>query len=235
MNHPNDPTFRTTQWTVVLQAQAQESQLALDQLCQRYWYPLYAFVRRKGHGAEEAKDLTQEFFAQFLEKHWLKSVNQERGKFRTFLMMAMKRFLANQRNHQRRLKRGGNKPPLSLDAIEAEERFAAEALLHEDPSLLYDRGWALTLIKQCLAQLEKEQEPQKFQVLRSALVAGTADFDCAQAAETLGMSEGATRVAVHRLRKRYREIFRYEIAQTLSDPADFDKEINHLIEILSKG
>ena len=235
MNHPKDPSFHTTQWTVVLRAQAQESQLALDQLCQRYWYPLYAFVRRQGHDAEEAKDLTQEFFAQFLEKHWLKSVEQERGKFRTFLMMAMKRFLSNQRNYQRCLKRGGSQPPLSLDAIEAEQRFAAEPTSHDDPSLLYDRGWALTLIKQCLAQLEKEQDSEKFPILRPALVAGTSDFDCAQAAKDLGMSEGATRVAVHRLRKRYREIFQYEITQTLSDPQDFEQEVNHLIQILSKG
>lgn len=235
MSQANDPLFRTTHWTVVFQARGEESTLALEELCQRYWYPLYAFVRRQGHSVEEAKDLTQEFFAQFLEKHWLKSVDQERGKFRTFLMMAMQRFLANQWKQRNRIKRGGGVTQISLDSLEAEERFSSEPRTQEDPCLLYDRGWALTLIKQSLAELEKEQEPEKWLILRPALTTETADFDYKAAAQALNISEGATRVAVHRLRKRYREIFRYEIAQTIATPNEVEEEVAYLIQVLSKG
>lgn len=233
MNIANDPLFRTTRWTVVLQAQGEPSTLALDELCQRYWYPLYAFVRRQGHNATEAQDLTQEFFARLLEKQWLDAAKRERGKFRTFLIIAMKRFLANEWKQSQRLKRGGGTPILSLDELEAEERFSHEPCTEEDASLLYDRGWALTLLDRSLQQVEQEQDPEKFEILKPCLIAAKGEFDCTKAAQKLGMSEGTTRVAVHRLRKRYREIFRQEIAQTVAKPEDIDDEVRHLIKVIS--
>ena len=229
-----DPAFYTTRWTVVLQAQ-DEAGTALEELCQRYWYPLYAFVRRRGHSAADAEDLTQEFFARLLSKRWLEAADQERGKFRTFLMMAMKRFLANEWDRSRRLKRGGDTAILSLDTLGAEQRFANEPAAPEDELLLYDRGWALTLLERTLARLAREQEAEKFAVLKPALTADRGAFDCAAAAGELGLSEGATRVAVHRLRKRYRELFREEISQTVAHPGEIEEEIRHLVEILAKG
>ena len=236
MNSNNDPQFRTTQWSIVLEARGESATRALEQLCQCYWYPLYAFVRRKGHRAAEAQDLTQEFFSCLLEKRWLNAVERERGKFRTFLMMAMKRFLANEWDHSHRLKRGGENAVLSLDAIEAEKRFEAEsANTSSDPSLLYDRGWALSLLDRSLKIVEAEQDPEKFAALKPSLISGKGDFDCSVAAQALGVSDGTARVAVHRLRKRYREILRNEIAQTVSGPSEVDDEVLYLINILAKG
>ena len=209
---------------------------ALEELCQRYWFPLYAFARRRGHSAADAEDLTQEFFSRLLSKQWLDAVDRQRGKFRTFLLMAMKRFLANEWQHAQRLKRGGGAVPLSLDTEDAEARYARESP-HDtaDASRIYDRQWALTLLRRTLQRLETEQSPEKFTALQTCLTAARGEFDCARAAATLGIQEGAARVAVHRLRKRYREIFREEIAQTIADPSDLEDEVRYLIGVLALG
>lgn len=236
MTNSADPVFHTTRWTMVLRARAPEdSEAALEELCRRYWYPLYAFVRRSGRGPDDAQDLTQEFFARLLEKGWLDAADRERGKFRTFLMMAMKRFLANEWDRSRRIKRGGGVAPISLDAEDAERRYATEPHTPSDEGHVYDRRWALTLLDRTLTRLEKEEPPDRFAILKSSLTAGRGEFDCAAVAGALGIAEGAARVAVHRFRKRYREIFREEIAETVADSSDVDEEVRYLVEILAKG
>ncbi len=234
MTPQGDPVFHTTRWTDVLQAR-QESGTALEELCQRYWYPVYAFIRRRGQSTCEAEDLTQEFFARLLAKRWLDAAEKDRGKFRTFLMMAVKRFLANEWDRSRRLKRGGDAPTLSLDMVDAERRFVAEVDNSGDEYLLYDRGWALTLLAQTLRRLEAEIGRERFEILRSSLTASRGEFDLSRAGLALGLSEGAIRVAVHRFRKRYRDVMRDEVAQTLSDPTDIEGEVRHLIDILAQG
>ncbi|MEM7144515.1 MAG: sigma-70 family RNA polymerase sigma factor [Verrucomicrobiota bacterium] len=234
MLRSEDPAFHTTRWTVVLEARGQEEE-ALEDLCRRYWYPLYVFVRRRGHGAADAEDLTQEFFARLLEKKWLDAVDRDRGKFRSFLMMAMKRFLANEWDRSQSLKRGGGATHFSLDMDGAEERYAEEPGEPADEALVYDRRWALTLLDRSLRKLEDEEEGERFAVLKQCLTAERGGFDCAGAGSILGMSEGAVRVAVHRLRKRFREIFRAEIAETVADAGDLDGEMRYLAEILAKG
>lgn len=233
--HAGDARFNTTRWTLVLRARESDAG-ALEALCQSYWYPLYAFVRRGGHSVHDAQDLVQEFFSRLLEKHWLEGLDREKGRFRTFLMMAMKRFLANEWKGARRLKRGGGVPALSLDWDTAEDRYAAEPVEMPDEASVFDRRWALTLLERTLSRLEREQSsPGFFDALKPAIALGRGEFDCAAAAARLGMSEGALRVAVHRLRKRYREIFREEIAETVASPADVEGEIHYLVEVLARG
>ena len=216
---------------------AQENQHeALERLCETYWYPLYAFVRRGGHTAHDAQDLTQAFFERLLEKAWLDGVQPELGKFRTFLMMAMKRFLANEWKSAKRLKRGGGAHAIPLDWTEAEMRYTSEPTSIDDQCAVFDRRWALTLLDRALVRLEKEQPTSEaFAVLKPALTAGHGGFDCASAAIKLGQNEGTVRVAVHRLRKRYREIFREEIAHTGAEPTEVDDEIRYLVEVLARG
>ncbi|MCB1227814.1 MAG: sigma-70 family RNA polymerase sigma factor [Verrucomicrobiales bacterium] len=235
MDSRDSASFHTTRWTQVVRARGQQD-VALAQLCEAYWYPLYVFVRRCGHGASDAQDLTQSFFLRLLEKHWLNGVDPERGKFRTFLMTAMKRFLTNEWKAAHRLKRGGVEAVIPLDAVEAETRYAAEPGSLVDGTAVFDRRWALTLLECSLERLEEEQaDARLFATLKPALTAGHGAFDCEAAARQLGMKEGTVRVAVHRLRKRFREIFREEIAHTVSDPGDVEAEIHYLIEVLARG
>ncbi len=220
---------------MVLQARAHDTG-ALEMLCRSYWYPLYAFVRRNGNGVHDSQDLVQEFFSRLLEKDWLDGLDRDRGRFRTFLMMAMKRFLANEWKAAQRLKRGGGAVVLSLDWEGAEERYAAEPVELPDEATVFDRRWALTLLERTLERLEGEQgSAEVFAVLKPSFTLDRGEFDCAGAASQLSMSEGAVRVAVHRLRKRYREIFREEIAHTVASPADVEGEIHHLVEVLARG
>jgi DNA-directed RNA polymerase specialized sigma24 family protein len=229
--------FQTTRWSLVLMAGAEAETGALETLCRRSWYPLYGFIRRSGRGEEDAKDLTQEFFARLLEKQWLQDADPHRGKFRTFLLMALKRFLANEWDRTQCLKRGGGSVVVPLDATEAESRYQHEALQALDDHLMFDRRWALTLLEQSLERLEGEwgERAAEFQVLKGCLTAERGRFDCDEAAAKLGSNEGAVRVAVHRLRKRFREVFREEIAQTIADPADVDEEVRHLVDVLAQG
>jgi RNA polymerase sigma-70 factor (ECF subfamily) len=227
--------FATTHWTVVLAAgrsSAPEADRALEELCRTYWYPLYAFVRRQGHSKEDAEDLTQGFFARFLERNYLEGLRSEKGRFRAFLLAALKHFLANEHDRAGRQKRGGGVAPLSLNWQDADARYQIDPADLLSPNKLYDRAWATTLLEQVIARLRDEcaaeGKGQVFQQLKPFLTMGKNAIPYAQAAASLGLNEGAARVAVHRLRKRYRELLRQEIAQTLSEPADLEEELRAL-------
>lgn len=227
--------FATTHWTVVLAAgrrSTPQADRALEELCRTYWYPLYAYVRRQGHSKEDAEDLTQGFFASFLKRNYLEGLSSERGRFRAFLLAALKHYLANERDRAGRQKRGGGVVPLSLDWQDAEARYQIDPADQLSPDKLYDRAWAMTLLEQVIARLRAdcaaEGRAGGFEQLKPFLMVGKGAIPYAEAAARLGVNEGAARVAVHRLRKRYRELLRAEIAQTLSDPADLDEEMRAL-------
>lgn len=230
--------FAATRWTVVLAAKGRNSPEAADamaELCRVYWYPLYAFIRRRGYETHEAEDLTQEFFARLLEKHGLAGVDREKGKFRAFLMAAVKHFLANQRDRARAKKRGGGRAVIAWEGLNAEARYRLEPAHELTPERLFERRWALAVLDQVLARLQDEFDKggktQLFAALKGTLT-GRVESPYAVIAERLGMSEVAVKVAVHRLRKRYREVLREEIAHTVADPAEIDEEIRHLLDCL---
>lgn len=238
---PRQPLFLTTRWSIVLSARdhaSSSSTLALESLCRTYWYPLYVFVRRQGNGAHDAQDLTQEFFARLLEKDYLQSVEREKGRFRTFLIMAMKRFLMNEWDKAHTRKRGGNIPHLALDADLAESRYLAEPSEIHPADQVYERRWALTLLDQAMARLRSDYEgsgrEKEFEHLKGSLTAGRGEVSYQEIAGALQMTEGAARVALHRLRKRFREVFREEIASTVSTSAEVDDEVRHVVAILSR-
>ncbi len=231
--------FASTRWTVVLSAghkSSPQSDQALAELCRTYWYPLYAFVRRQGHSREDAEDLVQGFFARFLERNYLEQVTSERGKFRAFLLACLKHFLANEWDKATRQKRGGAAPHLSLDWQSADERYQFEPQDSASPDRLFDRAWAQALLERALARLKQEYKDAGkaglFEHARSFLMAKSEALQHAEAAPALGLDAGALRVAVHRLRKRYREMLKEEIAQTLSDPAAVQEELRSLQEAL---
>ena len=232
--------FVTTHWSVVLSARdksSPQSAAALEKLCRAYWYPLYAHVRWLGNSPHDAEDLTQEFFARLLEKNYLEAAERERGRFRTFLLMALKRFLANEWDRARTRKRGGGVAPLPLDREVAEQRYQAEAA--EFPSdRMYERRWALALLAQTMSRLRAEFEQAGnsagFERLKAFLTFGNQNIPCAAAAAELGVSEGALRVTVHRLRKRFRELFREEISHTVTSAEDAEEEFRHLLAALSE-
>ena len=231
--------FMTTQWSMVLAAadgSSPESDRALALLCRTYWYPLYAFVRRQGHPAHEAEDLTQEFFARILEKQYLEGVGPEKGRFRTFLMVCLRRFLANEWDRRRALKRGGGKAALSIDFSDADARYRLEPAHDLTPERLFERRWALTLLEQVLANLAEEMQragkAELFDALKVYLAAQSSAPPHAEVAAKIGMSEGAVKVAVHRLRQWYRQLLRDEIAKTVGDDRDVDEEIGRLFSAL---
>jgi RNA polymerase sigma factor (sigma-70 family) len=228
--------FATTHWTVVLSAGHSETTRgrdALAALCETYWYPLYAFVRRQGHSPHDAEDLTQGFFARLLESESLASVSREKGKFRTFLLVALKRFLANEWHRARSQKRGGAAFHLPLQGHTAETRYIAEPIEHLTAEKLFERRWALTLLDRVLARLGDEFDAagkkELFEKLKPYLMAEKGTIPYAEAAIALGMKEGALKVTVHRLRRRFRRLFREEVAQTVARPEDIDDEIRHLL------
>ncbi len=234
------PLFATTHWSVVLSAGDQhtpEGTAALEQLCRTYWYPLYAYVRRDGHSPADAQDLTQEFFAGLLARKSLTQVSPEKGKFRSFLLAALRHSLADQRDRARALKRGGGVEVLSLDAQEAEGRYRLEPVDRLDAEKIYERRWAMTLLKQALDRLRAESaaagKAQWFERLRSFLT-GESGFTSAETAAELGLTDTAFRGAVYRLRQRYRELVREEIAHTVSDPSETEEEIRHLIAVINQ-
>ncbi|MEI9961732.1 MAG: sigma-70 family RNA polymerase sigma factor [Limisphaerales bacterium] len=235
------PVFVTTHWSLVLSArdlQSPQSADALEMLCRAYWYPLYAYVRRSGQSKENAEDLTQAFFALLLEKNFLDAARQERGRFRSFLLIALKRFLANEWDKSKAQKRGGLQIPISLDTEMAERKFQTEFAATEiSPDLAYERRWALTLLEQTLSRLRSEFEhagkTSEFERLKNFLTADKSEIPYANVATELQMSENALRVAVHRLRKRYRELFREEIAHTLAEGENVEDELRHLLNVLS--
>lgn len=207
--------------------------VALEELCRTYWYPLYAYVRHQGHSPEDAEDLTQAFFSRFLSKNYLADLDSNRGRFRAFLLASLKHFLANEWDRSRRQKRGGGAPLLSLDYQGADTRYRIDPPDNLSPDKLYDRAWATTLLERVIARLREENRADdkagQFEQLKSYLMVGTGDIPYAAAAIALGTTEGAVRVAVHRLRRRYRELLQQEIIQTLADPAQAEEEMRSLM------
>ena len=233
-----DP-FETTHWSLILSARDRadpRAREALAALCQSYWPPIYAYIRRHGHDPDAAEDLTQGFFATLLEPRALAGVDQKKGKFRAFLLASCRHFLGHQRDHDRALKRGGDKRPLSIDARDAEGRYAREPADHLTPEALFVRRWALALLEGVLDDLRAEYtragNSELFDALKSTLTGDPRSAPYAQVGEQLGMSEGAVQVAVHRLRSRYRAALRARIAATVADPAEIEEEIRDLFAAL---
>lgn len=234
------PVFVTTRWSVVRSARSMDSPeaaRALEQLCGTYWFPLYAHVRRLGHGPDDAADLTQAFFARLLEKDGLSSADRERGQFRSFLLGALKHFLTNEWDRAKAKKRGGHLQIVPLDPPAGEERLQLEPATQTTPDREFDRRWALALLDTVLALLAQEYSAAGkeglFTVLKETLGASRSEVSQRELAKALGMSEGAVRVASHRLRRRYRELLREEIAQTVTTPADVEDELRHLFAALA--
>jgi RNA polymerase sigma-70 factor (ECF subfamily) len=235
-----NPRFRSTRWSVVLAAQATpgpDADRALATLCETYWYPLYAFARRRGQDAEAAQDLTQEFFARLLDKRDFGAANPARGKFRSFLLGAFVHHMSNERERAAAWKRGGRATVLPLDLTAGEERYCREPADNRTPEKLYERRWALTLLETVLQQLRREHESagrdRAFEVLSGpALTTAAGEVPYRTLAAQLGMTETAVKVAVHRLRHRYRELIRETVAQTLTDPRDVEDEIRFLFAAL---
>ena len=236
------PLFATTHWSVVLAAKQEGSPnqaQALEALCRAYWYPLYAFVRSSGHSPQDAQDLTQEFFAQLLAKDYLRVVEPEKGRFRTFLKMALKRFLAKDWERLRAHKRGGGQTHLSFDTTGGEAHFQEEPVASLGPECIYDRQWALTLLAETVRLLEHDYDAggrlSEFHRLKPHLTADRGRIPYAEIAAGLQVSEGAARVAMHRLRKRFRIAFREAIAETVAVPAELDQEVRYILTVLSRG
>jgi RNA polymerase sigma-70 factor (ECF subfamily) len=228
-------TFATTHWTVVVNAghaPSAEATRAIAALCETYWYPVYAFVRRQGRNADDALDLTQGFFARLLEKRDLAGVDRERGRFRSWLVAAVKHFLSNERDRSRADKRGGGRPQVSIDAADAESRYQLEPSHELTAERVFERRWALTLLGQVLAALRGESaaegKERLFDQLKECLGGRPGDGRYRLVADELGMGEGAVRMAAHRLRRRYRELLRQAIAQTVETPEQVDEEIAFL-------
>jgi RNA polymerase sigma-70 factor (ECF subfamily) len=224
--------FVTTKWTLVLAASrphSPQAARALEELCQTYWYALYAYVRHHGHSKEDAEDLVQGFFSRFLDKNSLAGLSRDRGKFRAFLLVSLKHYVANEWDRARTVKRGGTVQLLSLDWVDAEARYQIEPTERLSPDKLFDRAWAVALLERVLAQLRQESGAVLFEHLKPFVSIGKGAVPYRQAAIALGMSEAATRVAVHRLRRRYRELLREEVAQTLTHPDQIEEEMRALL------
>jgi len=212
-----------------------ESREALETLCRHYWQPLYAFVRRQGHSPHDAQDLTQEFFARLLGKNYLAAVERQKGRFRSFLLAALKHFLANEWDKLRAQKRGGGKTAIFIDAAAAETSCAGALAAEETADRIYDRRWALTLLERTMQRLEQEYQSKAraFERLRPALIGERDSLPYAQIARELDSTEGAVKAAVHRLRQRYREILREEIADTVASKSEVEEELRQLFSALS--
>jgi RNA polymerase sigma factor (sigma-70 family) len=237
---PSVARFPTTHWSQVVAAgdrAAPEARDALAELCRAYWYPLYAFIRRKGHGPEDAQDLVQGFLASLLERDDLRTLEPARGRFRSFLMASCAHYLSKQRDRARALKRGGGRTPISIDRLEAESRFGVEPSHDLTPERLFERRWALTLLGHVLDRLDLEMDrPDRkplYDQLRPALVGLDEIPSYRQIGESLGLSEGAVKMAAHRLRARFRELLRDEISRTVSEPSEVDAEIGTLLAALA--
>ncbi len=231
--------FTTTQWSLVLaagQRGSAEAEHALAVLCQRYWFPLYAFARRRVTEVHEAQDLTQEFFVRLLEKNSLAAASPERGRFRSFLLASLKNFLANEWDRTTAQKRGGDRQCLSLDWEAGESRLSFEPSHSDTPERGFERQWALTLLDNVVRRLQDEfaavGKSRQFELLKETLTGGRAALDYVAVANDLAISEEAARQAVHRLRKRYRELLRDEVAATVETPDEVEDEIGRLFQAL---
>lgn len=240
MSNPSGQSdFATTQWSVVLRAAQPDdstARAALEMLCRRYWFPLYAFARRRVATVSEAQDLTQEFFLRLLEKNSLAAATPERGRFRSFLLTSLKNFLANEWDRANAQKRGGGRERLSLDWETGESRLSFEPTHTDTPERGFERQWALTLLDIVVRRLQDEfataGKSRQFELLKETLTGGRAAIDYSIVADELHLSEEAARQASHRLRKRYRELLREEVAATVESPDEVDDEIGRLFEAL---
>lgn len=234
---PHAGHFLTTHWSVIVRAGdslSPESDKALAQLCQSYWFPLYAFVRRKGYGHEDASDLTQEFFAHLIEKRYLRSVDLDLGKFRTFLLTSMTHFLSNERDKTRAARRGGGREILSLDAMEADQRYRSEPVDRDTPEVLFEKQWAQTLFATVVDRLAKETAEDRFEVLKGFLLGDKGAVSYDEAARQLGMTVPAVTSAIFRMRARFRALLVEEVANTVASPDEVEPELRHLAAALNK-
>lgn len=232
--------FALTHWSVVVAAAGSDSthaRTALEKLCRTYWQPIYAFVRRQGHSAHDAQDLTQEFFARLLEKKSLADVDRAKGRFRSFLLASLKHFLANEWDKARAEKRGGGRVLIPIDANAAESSCGVDPADGVTAEKIFERRWALTLLDQVLRRLREEHihngKEKLFEQLKVTLTEASRSVPYADIAMRLDMSEGAVKVAVHRLRQRYRELLRAEIAETVTSPGEVEEEIRALFSALA--
>ena len=233
--------FETTHWSIVRAAGSEStgrSRDALAHLCSTYWEPLYGYLRRQGHSAEDAEDLTQGFFTRVLEKGVLRAADPQRGRFRAFLLASLRHYTANERAHAQAQKRGGATPALPLEFDVAEQRYLAEPHAAATPETIFDRRWALTVLSRTLATLGAESrrrgKGQVFDALKDHLVAPEGARSYQDVGHQLGMSAAATRVAAHRLRRRFGELLRREVAETVNTPEDVEDEIRHLIQAVAR-
>jgi RNA polymerase sigma factor (sigma-70 family) len=228
----------TTQWSQVLAARdgaESEARAALESLCHTYWQPLYAYVRHQGHGPDAARDLTQGFFAEFLEKDFLADVDPDKGRFRAFLLASLRHYLSHQRDRQRALKRGGEATILSLDLAAGERGYTLEVVDELTPIDIFERRWAMTVLERAAARLHRESGAkgrEQLAHLQQYLTSGDSQVPYRETASALGISETAVKSAVHRLRKRLGQCLRAEVAETVSDPAEVDGEVRHLLEVV---
>lgn len=235
-----DQVFPSTHWSVVLAAHADNparARDALEQLCTVYWYPLYAFLRRRGHQPADAEDFVQGFIAHLLDRQFFQVADPDKGRFRSYLLASLNHFVADAADHAGRLKRGAGHPLLSLDAVLAERRYALEPADHCNPEQLFERRWALTLLDTVLQRLETEAaesgRTDLFRQIKGVLLGDHSGVTYVELAPQLGLSEAALTMTVHRLRRRYRELVREEIAHTVSRPVEIDEEMRHLFQVLS--
>ncbi len=231
--------FPTTRWTLVIAAgdpERKDARSALVSLCENYWYPLYAYVRRRGYQADQAQDLTQEFFIRLLEGRYLDRADPEKGRFRAFLITSLKFFLADETDRNRAQKRGG-RTVLSLEFSSGEDRYQHEPAHDETPERIFERRWALSVLDRVVEKLRDEfvhhGRQEHFERLKVFLL-GQSDAPYAALAREMNTSEGALKVAIHRLRKRYRELFRQEIADTVADPGEVESELRFLAAALTR-
>ncbi|MCI0536070.1 MAG: sigma-70 family RNA polymerase sigma factor [Verrucomicrobiales bacterium] len=231
--------FRTTHWSVVLEAgrgDSPQAKEALEQLCRNYWYPVYAFVRRWGEDPEDAQDMVQGFFARLLEKNYLAAADASKGRFRTFLLAAVKHYLCDEAKHARAQKRGGGREIISLDEHDAEDRYRLEPTDHCTPEMLFERRWARALLNLVLDRLEAEFDGsgkvERFRHLKPFLIQEQS-ASYRETADRLGLTESAVKSAINRLRERFRELVRIEIDHTVVNTDDIEDEIRHLFRLFS--
>jgi len=231
--------FPTTRWTLVVAAadpQRKEARSALVSLCEGYWYPLYAYLRRRGYRADQAQDLTQEFFIRVLEGRYLDRADKEKGRFRSFILTSLKFFVADEEDRGRAQKRGGG-AVLPLEISSGEDRYQREPAHDETPERIFERRWALSVLDRVVERLRNEfvqhGRPEHFELLKMFLL-GKSDAPYAALAREMNTSEGALKVAIHRLRKRYRELFRQEIADTVANPDEVESELRFLAAALTR-
>ena len=236
---PGPSQFPTTRWTLVVAAgdpQRKEARSALVDLCENYWYPLYAYLRRRGYPADQAQDLTQDFFMRVLEGRYLDRADPEKGRFRSFLLTSLKFFVADEKDREHAHKRGGGMV-VPLEFSSGEERYQREPAHNETPERIFERRWALSMLDRVVERVRNEfvqhGRPEHFERLKMFLL-GQSDAPYAALAREMNTSEGALKVAIHRLRKRYRELFRQEIADTVADPTEVESELRYLAAVLTR-